>query len=87
MRWNANQYVKDPDSGKCNRRARPKAERVEYRDESLRIISPEFLERAHNRTKARESSDERIRSGGKVKYLLSGLVRLLRPELTSWRTV
>jgi len=75
VRWNANQYVKDPDSGKYSRRARPTAEWVEYRDEALRIVSDDLIERARNRTKVRASSDERIKSGGKPKYLLSGLLK------------
>lgn len=75
VRWNANQYVKDPDSGKFKRRARPKAEWIEYQDESLRIVSDDLIEKARNRVKARTSTDERLRSGGKAKYLLSGLLR------------
>ena len=75
VRWNANQYVKDPDSGKYSRRARPKAEWIEYNDEGLRIVSDALIQKTRHRMKARESSDERIRSGGKPKYLLSGLVK------------
>ena len=75
VRWNANQYVTNPDTGKYSRRVRPKAEWVEYRDESLRIIPDALIDKARNRTKARTSTDERIRSGGKAKYLLSGLLR------------
>ena len=75
VRWNANQYVKDRDSGKYSKRARPKAEWVEYRDESLRIVSDDLIAKAHNRTKGRTSTDDWIRSGGKPKYLLSGLLK------------
>lgn len=35
VRWNANAYVKDPGTGKHKRRARPRSEWFEYRDESL----------------------------------------------------
>jgi site-specific DNA recombinase len=52
----------------------PKSEWVEYRDESLRIVSDDLIERARNRTRTRTSGDNRIRSGGKAKFLLSGLL-------------
>jgi site-specific DNA recombinase len=74
VRWNANAYIKDPDSGIHKRRARPRSEWLEYRDESLRIVSDELIERARNRTQSRTSDDQRLRSGGKAKFLLSGLL-------------
>ena len=39
VRWNVSQFVRDPDSEKYKRRARPKAEWHTYKDEALRIIS------------------------------------------------
>lgn len=75
VRWNAFEYVTNPDTGKYSKRKRPQSEWIEYRDESLRIISDDLLEQARNRTKATISGDTRIRSGGKAKYLLSGLLR------------
>jgi site-specific DNA recombinase len=74
VRWNFSQFVRDPDSGKPKRRSRPKAEWVEHRDESLRIIPDELFEQAQARTRVAANSDKRLKSGGKSKYLLSGLL-------------
>lgn len=74
MRWNVSQFVRDPDSGRYKRRRRPRADWVENREESLRIISEEVFERAQARTRASADSDKRLKSGGKSKYLLSGLL-------------
>lgn len=74
VRWNVSQFVRDPDSGSYKRRRRPKTEWVEHQDESLRIIPTELFERAQARTRAAVSSDKRLKSGGKAKYLLSGLL-------------
>jgi site-specific DNA recombinase len=74
MRWNVSQFVRDPDSGKYKRRRRPQADWVENREESLRIISDELFERAQARTRASADSDKRLKSGGKARYLLSGLL-------------
>jgi DNA invertase Pin-like site-specific DNA recombinase len=74
MRWNVSQFVRDPDSGKYKRRRRPKADWVENWEESLRIISAEVFERAQARTRASADSDKRLKSGGKARYLLSGLL-------------
>lgn len=51
MRWNVSQFVRDPDSGKHQRRPRPKTDWVEHRDESLRIISDQLYEQAKARTR------------------------------------
>ncbi len=74
MRWNVSQFVRDPDSGKYKRRRRPQADWVENREESLRIISDELFERAQSRTRASADNDKRLKSGGKARYLLSGLL-------------
>jgi DNA invertase Pin-like site-specific DNA recombinase len=74
MRWNVSQFVRDPDSGKYKRRRRPQADWVENREESLRIIPDEVFERAQARTRASADSDKRLKSGGKTRYLLSGLL-------------
>jgi site-specific DNA recombinase len=74
VRWNVSQFVRDSDSGKHKRRRRPKTEWVEHRDESLRIIPDELFERAHARTRVTSNSDKRLKSGGRAKYLLSGLL-------------
>jgi len=74
VRWNVSQFVRDPDSGKHQRRRRPKAEWVEHQDESLRIIPDTLFEQAQARTRVAANSDKRLKSGGKAKYLLSGLL-------------
>jgi hypothetical protein len=72
--WNTSQFVRDPDTGKHKRRARPRSEWVEHRDESLRIVSDTLFAAVQSRTRP-QSADERLKAGGKAKYLLSGLVR------------
>lgn len=74
MRWNVSQFVRDPDTGKHKRRGRPKADWVEHLDESLRIISEELFARAQSRTRAAANTDKRLKTGGRAKYLLSGLL-------------
>lgn len=72
MRWNTSQTTKDPDSGKQRRRMRPKSEWLERRDESLRIVSDDVFARAQTRTRTNDNSG--LKSGGRAKYLLSGLL-------------
>jgi hypothetical protein len=67
-------YVRNPDTARRVWRARPKDEWVEHSDESVRIVSDEIFQRAQVRTRIRSSSDARMKSGGKPKYLLSGLL-------------
>lgn len=74
VRWNVSQFVRDPDSEKYKRRARPKADWHTYKDEALRIISDELFAKAEARTHG-TTKDERVRTGGKAKYLLSGVLR------------
>jgi len=74
VRWNVSQFVRDPDTGKYKRRRRPKTEWVEHREESLRIVPEEVFERAQARTRVLANSDRRLKSGGRAKYLLSGLL-------------
>jgi len=74
LRWNVSQFVRDPDSGKYKRRRRPKAEWVESQEETLRIIADSVFEQAQARTRVTANSDKRLKSGGKAKYLLSGLL-------------
>lgn len=72
VRWNTSEWVKDPDSGKRQRRARPRTEWIDHQNEVLRIVSDELYRRAQRRT--RLADDERLRAGGKPRYLLSGLL-------------
>ncbi len=75
MRWNTSEWIKDPDTGKRIRRSRPRSEWLEYRDESLRIVSHELFEKAQKRSQDISNPDGRLKHGGKVKYLLSGLLK------------
>lgn len=72
VHWNTSAWTKDPDSGKRQRRVRPRSEWISHQDESLRIVSDDLWQRAQRRTRLQD--DERIKSGGKAKYLLSGLL-------------
>jgi site-specific DNA recombinase len=72
VHWNTSEWVKDPDTGKRSRRERPRAEWITHKDEALRIVSDELFARAQRRT--RLGGDQRLKSGGKPKYLLSGLL-------------
>lgn len=74
VRWNVSQFLRDPDSGKYKRRRRSRDEWVSHRDEALRIISNELFEHVQERFRSRANPDKRLRTGGKAKYLLSGLM-------------
>jgi site-specific DNA recombinase len=74
VHWNASEWRKDPDTGRRNRVARPKEEWISHVDESIRIISDDLWERAQRRTRPAKN-DARLMTGGKPKYLLSGLLR------------
>jgi site-specific DNA recombinase len=74
VRWNASQFVRNPDTEKITRRTRPKSEWITHQDEEVRIVSDELFERAQARTRRSTNSDERLKSGGKAKYLLSGVL-------------
>lgn len=74
VRWNVSQFVRDPDSAKYKRRKRPPAEWHSYRDETLRIISDELFAKVERRTRVCANRDERLKSGGRPRYLLSGLL-------------
>lgn len=74
VRWNVSQFVRDPDSEKYKRRRRPQAEWHSYQDEMLRIISGELFAKVERRTRVCANRDVRLKSGGKPKYLLSGLL-------------
>jgi site-specific DNA recombinase len=75
QRWNATQFVRDPDTNKYLRRHRPKSEWITHQIEELRIVSDDVFQRAQARSKSVSSADPRLKSGGKSKYLLSGLLR------------
>lgn len=72
IRWNTSTWVKDPDSGKRQRRPRPQSDWITQTDEARRIVSDDLFRRAQRRT--RLGNDERLKAGGKPRYLLSGLL-------------
>jgi site-specific DNA recombinase len=75
VRWNVCAFVRDPSTERMVRRRRPKAEWVTHQDESLRIVGDEVFEKAQKRARVRSNSSERLKAGGKSKFLLSGLLR------------
>ena len=75
VRWNVSQFVRDPDTRKFKRRARPQSEWVVHQDEKLRIVSDALFEKAQARTRKTRHTDVRLKAGGKPKFLLSGLLR------------
>ncbi len=74
QRWNACQFLKDPDTGKDVRRARPDTEWVVNHIERLRIISEALWERVQVRQRDAANGDARLKSGNKARYVLSGLL-------------
>lgn len=72
VHWNTSEWIKDPDSGKRKRRMHPRSKWITHNDESLRIVTDAQFQRAQRAT--RLGSDQRLKSGGKPKYLLSGLL-------------
>jgi len=76
VHWNCSEWRKDPDTGKRQRVERPREEWISHTDESLRIVSEEIWQRVERRlSRTRLKDDPRLKSGGKPKYLLSGLLR------------
>jgi site-specific DNA recombinase len=75
FRWNTTEWLKDPDTGNRRRLERPRTEWQEHFDDSLQIISESDFEKAQRRTRDRSNSYARLKSGGRPKYLLSGLLR------------
>jgi site-specific DNA recombinase len=74
-KWNQTRFVRDPNTEKIVRRKRPKSEWIVRQDESLRIVSDATFAKAQARSKIRSSADGRLKAGGKLKYLLSGLLK------------
>jgi hypothetical protein len=74
VHWNTSEWRKDPDTGRRKRMMRPRAAWISHVDESLKIVSDELWQRAQRRTQPAKD-DVRLKSGGKAKYLLSGLLR------------
>lgn len=82
--WNKTRFVRDPETERIVRRARPRSEWIITRDESRQIISDETFAKARARSELRSNADGRLKRGGKLRYLLSGLPAALgktRPAL------
>lgn len=75
QRWNTSAFVRDPDTKAYLRRRRPQIEWVENKIEALRIVSDELFARVQQRRQTLASTDPRLKSGGKAKFLLSGLLK------------
>lgn len=73
LHWNLSEWRKDPDTGKRKRVMRPSSEWISSVDESLRIVSDELWQHAQRRMRPAKDG-ARVRSGGKPKFLLSGLL-------------
>lgn len=73
VHWNTSEWRKDPDTGRRKRVLRPRAEWVTHVDESLRIVSDDLWARAQRRVQPAKDG-KRIKTGGKPKFLLSGLL-------------
>jgi site-specific DNA recombinase len=76
QRWNASQFVRDPDTRRHVRRKRPKAEWVINKNAALRIVPDDLWEKVQARIQRVSNNDPRLKLGGRgSKYLLSGLGR------------
>jgi site-specific DNA recombinase len=73
VHWNTSEWRKDPDTGKRKRVMRQRSEWVSFIDESIRIVPDDLWERVQRRIRP-PSDGRQIRSGGKPKFLLSGLL-------------
>ena len=71
--WNSSEWRKDPDSGRRKRVERPKSEWIVHQDEALRIVDDNLWWRVQQRFRP-DTEGRYSRSGGKAKFLLSGLL-------------
>src|SRR6266446_5458719 len=74
IRWNVSEWRKDPDTGRRQRVMRPRTDWISRVDESQRIVSDGLWDRPHRRRVRTGASDPRLKSGGRPKFLLSGLL-------------
>jgi site-specific DNA recombinase len=81
--WNRSRWVRNPDTGKKTRIARPEQEWVTKEMPALRIVSPELWDRVKSRQKTqherglvvRKALHKNARTGAGPKYLFSGLLK------------
>lgn len=74
IHWNTSEWRKNPDTGKRQRVMRPRSEWISYADEGQRIVSEKLWDRARRRVRV-GADDPRVKSGGRPKFLLSGLLK------------
>lgn len=74
INWNTCRWEKCPDSGRRIRRERPRSEWITHVDLTKQIVADHLFEMAQKRMRPL-GPKESVRGGGKVKYLLSGLLR------------
>lgn len=68
--WNRSQWVKNPDTGKRERRERPRSEWIVHEASELRIVSDTLWQAVQNRRRKSTQSQRRPRQ----KFLFSGLL-------------
>lgn len=73
--WNKTRFVRNPETEHIVRQARPRSDWIISLDESRRIISDERFAKAQARSELRSNADGRLKRGGKLRYLLSGLLQ------------
>lgn len=74
VRWNTREYLRDPDTKKDSRRARPREDWVTFRDESLRIIDEATFAAAQRRMHGNANNAPSLKRGRQPRFLLSGLL-------------
>ena len=78
--WNKTKFVRNPETERIVRRARPMSEWIISRDESRRIISDGTFAKAQARSELRSNADGRLKRGGKLRYLEEAF-RTLKSDL------
>lgn len=74
VHWNMCEWKKDPDTGKRSRVMRPREQWISRLDESQRIVPDELWQSCARRWQLGKG-DVRLKTGGKPRFLLSGLLR------------
>lgn len=68
LRSNTTKYLKDPESNKDRRRARPESEWVMRVAPELRVVSDELFTKAERRQKSLSNDDARLKSSNKTRH-------------------
>lgn len=72
IHWNTSEWRKNPDTGQRKRVDRPRSEWITHQGQ--RIVSDEIWKAVQRRMRPMPD-DQRLKAGGKSRYLLSGLLR------------